>query len=91
MTIQPVVRVALTALAAGIGAAATQIDNETLRIVAAILVHTLAAVGIVPPQVPTKTVVHRDGERGYTLIEMLFALILLIVAIIVIFALLDRL
>jgi hypothetical protein len=62
MHLQPIVRVLLTALAAGLGAAATQIDNETVQILAAIVVPTIAAVGIVPPQVPTRTVI--DGEES---------------------------
>lgn len=77
MQLQPIVRVILTALAAGIGAAATQIDNETLRVVAAVLVPTLAAIGIYPPQAPVRTSliekepvsVVRD-EDGVTLVEV---------------------
>ncbi len=85
MTLQPIVRVILTALAAGIGAAATQIDNETLRVVAAILVPTLAASGIVPPQVPTKTVVDRDREAGYGIVEAILIVFLVAVCLIVLF------
>lgn len=88
MTLQPIVRVVLTALAAGIGAAATQIDNETLRIVAAVLVPTLAALGIIPPQIPTKTVVvpppvDSADERGYGAVEVLLIAFLVVVIVLV--------
>ena len=91
VTIQPVVRLILTAIAAGLGAAATQIDNETLRIVAAILVPTLAAIGIVPPQVPTKTVIDRDGEGGYSAVDVLLIVFLALLCVVVLLALLGRL
>lgn len=83
MNIQPAVRIVLTALAAGLGAAATQIDNETLRIIAAVLVPTLAAIGIVPPQVPTKTIVTKDGERGYGLVELVIAVLVILILVFV--------
>jgi predicted cation transporter len=94
MKLQPYVRVLLIVIAAAV-AGLTAIQDQLPEWVQGVIVGlsaVLAGAGVIPPQVPTSTVVNRrDGEAGYSVIEMLFALILLIVAIIVIFALLDRL
>jgi len=82
MQLHPAVRLILTALAAGLGAAAATIDNETIRIVAAIGVPVLAAIGIIPPQVPTRTVVDKRREDGYGAIEALVVVFLALVILI---------
>lgn len=92
MQLQPVVRVVLTAIAASIAAVTATMDGqpEWLQAVLAAGAAALAAVGIIPPQVPTKTVVSRKRQDGYSIVELLFALILLLVLIVVLFKVLDR-
>lgn len=83
MQLQPLVRILLTALAAGLGAAAATIDNETVRIVAAIGVPVLAAIGIIPPQVPTRTVVDERREGGQAYISLIIGVLLILILVVV--------
>lgn len=62
MQLQPVVRVLLTFLVAGLSTAVATVDDETFRIIAGAIVSGLAAIGIVPPQLPTRTVVDTDEQ-----------------------------
>jgi hypothetical protein len=59
--LQPAVRILLTALAAGLGVVVATLDDETVRIIGMAILAALAAVGITPPQVPTRTSI--DTER----------------------------
>ena len=63
--LQPVVRLVLTAIAAGIAALGAQADSlpTEVQIAITVLAAVFAGIGIVPPQVPTRTtVVAKDGE-----------------------------
>jgi hypothetical protein len=62
MQLQPVVRVILTFLVAALSTAVATVDSETFRIIGGILISGLAAVGIVPPQLPTRTVTDNQED-----------------------------
>lgn len=97
MRIQPIVRVILTAIAAGLGAAAATVDNETVRIIAAIGIPVLAAVGIIPPQVPARTsidatrqpvnVVRDEGGQGS--LWTVFVVLAIVVLVVLLVSLVD--
>jgi hypothetical protein len=66
MKLQPVVRTVLTFIAAALAVIVASVHDETVRLIGAALVVGLAAIGIVPPQLPTRTVVEKvKDERGY--------------------------
>jgi hypothetical protein len=69
MQLQPVVRVILTFLVAALSTAVATVDDETFRVVGGILISGLAAVGIVPPQLETRTVVKTDVEPVHVIRE----------------------
>lgn len=56
MQLQPLVRIILTFLVAALSTVIALVPNQTIRLVCAPIVSGLAAIGIVPPQVPIKTV-----------------------------------
>lgn len=62
MVLQPVVRTVLTFIAAAVGVVVASVHDETVRLVGTALIVGLAAIGIVPPQVPTRTVVARRED-----------------------------
>lgn len=62
MKYQPYVRIFLTFLVAALSTAVATVDDETFRIVASIVLSGLAAVGIVPPQLPTRTSVDTESQ-----------------------------
>lgn len=91
MNIQPVVRIFLTFLVAGLSTAVATVDDETFRIIAGIILSGLAAVGIVPPHVPTRTVIDTENEpvnivreEGQSIVELCFALAFLVIAVVLI-------
>lgn len=62
MQLQPTVRVFLAFLVAALSAAVATVDDETFRIIAGAIIAGLAAIGITPPQVPTRTVVDTENQ-----------------------------
>jgi hypothetical protein len=99
MTALPIIaRLVLTFLVAALSSLIAIVDDETIRVVCAPIVAGLAAIGIVPPQVPTRTVVARRddevvvrrGERGYTIIELLIALCIVVFVCVFLLKLLDH-
>lgn len=60
MRLQPAVRIFLTFLVAGLSTAVATVDDESFRIVAGIILSGLAAVGVVPPQLGTRTVMKEE-------------------------------
>jgi hypothetical protein len=85
MKLQPVVRTVLTFLAAALAVIVASVHDETVRLIGAALVVGLAAIGIVPPQLPTRTVVEKvKDERGYGGVNLI-GVILLVVLIVVLF------
>jgi hypothetical protein len=80
MKLQPVVRTVLTFLAAALAVIVASVHDETVRLIGAALVVGLAAIGIVPPQLPTRTVVEKvKDERGYGRVSIVGVILLLIV------------
>lgn len=62
MQIQPVVRIVLTFLVAALSALVATVDDETVRIICAPLIAGLSAIGIIPPQVPTRTSIDTETQ-----------------------------
>ena len=92
---QPAVRVFLTFMVAALSTAVATVDDETFRVVASIILSGLAAIGIVPPHIPTRTSIDagvqpvnvvRD-EEGVSVVEALLVVFLAVVILVV----LDRL
>lgn len=67
--LQPAVRLALSALAAGLAVVVAQIDDETIRVIAMGTLTALAAIGITPPQIPVRTVVAPGNEPANVIHE----------------------
>ena len=85
MSLQPTVRILLTFLVAALSTVLATVDDETIRLICAPLVAGLAAIGIVPPQIPTRTVVDTENQRvnvvsddaGQSIVEVLVVLTLI--------------
>lgn len=87
MTLQPAVRIILTFIVATLSCLVGLVDNETVRVICLPLIAGLAAVGIVPPQVPTQTVVAAKkklkSESGYANNNVLIFVVVVVVLTIV--------
>jgi acid phosphatase family membrane protein YuiD len=98
MQLQPTVRIVLTFLVAALSTLVAMVDDQTIRLIGAPIIAGLAAVGIVPPHIPTRTSVDTENqrvsvvreERGYTIVELLVFTFLGILILIVLLELLDR-
>lgn len=90
MRYQPSIRVALTFLVAALSTVVATVDDETIRLICAPIISGLAAIGIVPPQVPTRTSIDTDRQPvnvvheqdGYSIVEALLAVFLVLVILI---------
>lgn len=80
MQLQPAVRLCLTFVVAALSCLVGLVDNETVRLICLPLITGLAAVGIVPPQVPTRTVL--SNERGAAGVSVLGAVVLLVLIVV---------
>lgn len=90
MKYTPAIRGVLTFLAAGLSVVIATVNNETARIIGSAIIVGLAAVGIVPPHIPTRTsvdpgtepvnVVHEDGyaDGGGLLLLVLLAVLIIV-------------
>lgn len=61
-SLQPTVRLILTAASAALGVLVATVPNQTVRIIGGALIAGISAVGIVPPQIPTRTVLKDPTE-----------------------------